>query len=416
MTPQPDALREGSVLDLRVERMAHGGEGLATGPDGRVVFVRGAYPGDEVRATLTQVKKRFARAVVEEVRSPGDFRGEQSCPAAAHGAGCCDFGDVDPAREAELKRQVLLGQLSRVVDVDALPEVETMSLAPHRGWRTRVRLGVDESGRAGLRRRGSTEVVTDYPCTQVVDGLLDGVVGPSARRFTPGSEVVAVRGADGQRHLVELRKASRGRRAEKIERLVEGPRFVTERVGETQFTFPPTAFWQAHREAPSAYAATVRSWLADTPVDSREPVGWDLYAGVGLFAPAIADALGAQARIEAVDYSPAAAGRDQPGLSGLNLNRHNVRVERAIAGLPAPRVVVLDPPRIGAGDEVIAATAAAEPRRVVHIGCDPSTFARDLASWYQAGYVAERLMLVDAFPGTHHCEVLAQLGPRMTAL
>ena len=86
-------------------------------------------------------------------------------------------------------------------------------------------------------------------------------------------------------------------------------------------------------------------------------------------------------------------------------------VEEVAAQLPKPVSVILDPPRTGAGADVIAAVAVAEPRKVLHVGCDPATFARDLAAWSEHGYRLQRLAMVNAFPGTHHFETLALLVP-----
>lgn len=405
-----DAVEVGQTVRLSIDRMAHGGEGIATGPDGRVVFVRGAYPGDVVSAQITEVKKKFARAELTEVLTAGAYRGPQRCPAAAQGAGCCDFGDLDPRREPELKATILAGQLGRVVDLAGLPDTEVIALSPTRGWRTRVRLGVDEKGRAGARKLGSNDLVTSVACTQVAEGLLDGIVGENARRFTPGAEVVVVRDSAGGRHVVETRKAPRGSRVENVAEHLEGEKFVAEQADGVEFAFPPTAFWQAHSAAPNAYTGLIRRWLADAPLsEAHTPVAWDLYGGVGLFVPALSDSLGAGAKVISVDYSPA-ANTPQAGLASYDVDRVNKRVEQAVDQLSGPHVVALDPPRTGAGAKVIAATAKANPARVIHIGCDPATFSRDIASWKEHGYRIERLALLDAFPGTHHFEVVAQLG------
>ncbi len=405
-----DTLSKGAQLTLEVERMAHGGEGIAT-HEGRVVFVRGAYPGDTVTATVTEVKKRFARAGVDAVLEAGPYRAPQACPAAAAGAGCCDYGDVDPVREIDLKSQILNGQLTRLGGLTEVPPTEHINLEPSRGWRTRVRLGVDDQGRAGTRARGSRDLITSTVCTQVVPGLLDGLVGEGARTFTPGAEIVVVLDGEGQRHIVETRRAPRGRRVEKITDVLEGSGTVTETADGHTFTFPATAFWQAHVQAPGSYAGLVRRWLADLPAapEGAANVGWDLYGGVGLFVPALGDSLGEGAQIVTVDYSAAAAKQSQESLADYELSVRNARVEKAVGTLPAPRVVVLDPPRTGAGDEVVSAVAQAGPERVIHVGCDPATFSRDIASWGQAGYRPTRMALVNAFPGTHHFEVIAQL-------
>lgn len=397
------------MTELEITRMAHGGEGIAE-LDGRVVFVRGAYPGDVVEVSITQDKKRFARAEVVDVVTAGPLRVAQACPAAAAGAGCCDFGDLDPAAETGLKADILLGQLTRLGRVTEPPTPELHALEPVRGWRTRVRLGVDKQGRAGFRAKNSHEIIP-VACTQVVPGLLDGLLEST---WTPGAEIVAVLDAEGQRHVVETRRAPRGRRVEKVQQVLEGSGTVTEQADGHTFRFPATAFWQAHSAAPDAYTGLVREWLADlAPAESADSadsaVGWDLYGGVGLFVPALAEALGEEAVIHSVDYSPAAAELTQETLEGYRVEKHNKTVEKALGTLPAPRVVVLDPPRTGAGEDVVAGVAKQHPERVIHVGCDPATFSRDVATWGEHGYRLSRLAVLNAFPGTHHFEVMAEL-------
>ena len=130
------------------------------------------------------------------------------------------------------------------------------------GWRTRVRLGVDSQGNAGMRRARSAEVVAGVQCTQPKAGLLDGIVGEGAATFTPGAELVVAVDAKGIRHVVETRAAHRGRRVERVERVLEGPGELVEHVRGFAFVFPPTAFWQAHQRAPEAYSDVIYQWGA----------------------------------------------------------------------------------------------------------------------------------------------------------
>ncbi len=408
-----DELAPGAVLELRVRAMAHGGEGIADAPDGRVVFIGGAVPGDNVEAHLTKVKKRWARAELLRVLEPSADRVDSACPAAAAGAGCCDYAHITPEAQLRFKRDVLVGQLGAlsrrsgvVADGFVDKHLQLIQLEPVRGWRTRVRMGVDAGGSAGMRRARSTHVIGGVPCSQVAPELLNGIVGPDAAKFTPGSELIAVLDADGTRHVVETRASQRGRRVERVERVVEGPGTVVERVDDHTYSFPPTAFWQAHVKAPETYSALIREWGSD---DYSGRGGWDLYGGVGAFVPALASATGG--RIDSVDYSASATARRQQVQDEFDLHTHNAAVEDGIDDLPAPGLVVLDPPRAGAGAGVVAKIAQAAPQRVIHIGCDPATFARDLATFSDHGYVVERMALVDAFPNTHHFEVLASLVP-----
>lgn len=414
----PDQPEAGQALTLHVRAMAHGGEGIADAPDGRVVFIRGAIPGDTVSAEPTKVKKRWMRAELREIVEPSPDRTQPACGAAAAGAGCCDYSHIAPEAQLRFKREVLEGQLRALsgrsgalhalVEPGAAMPIDAIQLEPLTHWRTRVRLGVDAAGRAGMRKARSTDVIAGIPCAQPLDGLLDGIVGETAAAFSPGAELVVVRDSRGERHVVETQAAQRGRRVERIQRVLEGTGDVTEEVGGQEFTFPATGFWQAHAQAPQTYSDIIARWGAG---DYANPVGWDLYGGVGAFVPALHSALGG-GEVHTVDMSDASAagGSDSEGArADRTWIRHHSTVEAGIAQLPAPGLVVLDPPRSGAGAQVVEAIAEAEPERVIHIGCDPATFARDVAVFGGHGFVVKQLLLVDAFPMTHHFEVLALL-------
>jgi len=423
-TTHSPALSVGDTLTLTPTTMAHGGEAIAHAPDGRVVFVAGAIPGDTASVALTKVKKNWARGEAQAIDTPSPDRVDPACPAAEAGAGCCDYSHITPTAQERLKREILVGQLDKfarpsgvLTGFDLAIDLEQDTLAPLTGWRTRVRLGVGPDGRAGMRRARSHDVIAGVRCTQVNQEALDGIVGADARRFTPGAELVVVIDSRGTRHVVETQRAQRGKRIERIETRIEGDPVVTEAVPapqssgieESVFRFPPTAFWQAHTTAPATYCRYIADWAADT---YARPVGWDLYGGVGLFVPSISDALGSGAHVVSVDYSAAATREPQPALADVDVEVRNSKVESSIDGLPDPGLVVLDPPRTGAGADVVEAVAARAPQRVIHIGCDPATFSRDLAAWGGCGYAVERMALIDAFPNTHHFEVLTSLIPR----
>ncbi len=410
----------GDVLRVSITAMAHGGEGIARLSDGRVVFVRGAYPGDVVDVKLNDVKKKFARAHLVEVVEASEFRAPQVCPAAELGAGCCDFGTVAPDREVELKARVLEDQLARMARGITFPAVEISAMPPHRGWRTRARFGVDTQGRAGTRKVGSNDLVTSVACNQLVDGLADNIVGEGARKFTPGAEVIAVVDSQGNRNVVETRKAPRGKRIEKTNELIEGSGTAVESVAGVKFAFPPHAFWQAHAQSPTQYSECVMAWVSHA-VDgmkprNKQPVAWDLYGGVGMFVPALERALRTMQAAEApkivsVDFSPAANAASQPGLQDIDVEIVQSTVESAVPQLMAPDVVILDPPRTGAGETAIQNIAQAQPQLVIHVGCDPATFARDMKDWDTQGFQVKKMKLFNAFPGTHHFEVIAMLAP-----
>lgn len=323
------------------------------------------------------------------------------------GAGCCDFAHVKPEMETELKKAVLVGQLSHLGGISEIPDVQIHELSPHRGWRTRVRLGVDHEGRAGLRAKSTNRLIVGETCTQIAPQLAAGILGEATRRFTPGAELVAALDSEGTRHLVEAVKPARGRRVAPSRHVVEGTGTAVEHVGGTTFALPATAFWQAHRAAPEYYSARIRQWAKELG-HQGEFTAWDLYGGAGLFAPAL---VAAGARVVSVDNAGEATSAGKRALRGMPVVFDTGSVARKLGSLPKPDLVVLDPPRQGAGSEVIRGIASHAPKLVIHVGCDPATFSRDAAAWAAAGYRIVRLELVNAFPGTHHFETFAALVP-----
>ncbi len=410
MPTAPADLAQGRQYELRVSRAAHGGEGIAI-HDGVVVFIAGTYPGDVVQATITKVKKKFAKARLDTIITASSLRVGHRCPAAAAGAGCCDYSTLQPEAEAEFKTEILRGQLQRIGGLQHDLEINVVDMLPHQGWRTRVRLGVDATGHAGLRKPRSTEIITTQMCVQAVPGLFDEILGQSARRFTPNTELIVVLDDDNHRHIVEVGKPARGRRSEKLLRVVEGSDTVVQRSAKWIFQLPATAFWQAHKHALSHYHAQINTWcVADQPV-VEHPVVWDLYGGVGALVPPVLSSLGDQVVVHSVEVAPDAATVGRKAFGDL-VRFHTGEVEKTIPTLPKPQVVLLDPPRVGAGAAVIAQIAAAKPDRVIHIGCDPATFARDVKSWSEVGYELSSLSAFNAFPGTHHLETMGLLVPQ----
>ncbi|SEB37066.1 hypothetical protein SAMN04488531_0016 [Corynebacterium coyleae] len=200
-----------------------------------------------------------------------------------------------------------------------------------------------------MRALKSSDVVGGVVCSQVAPQVLDGIIGDDAARYTPGSEIVAVVDSRGKRHVVETQSAQRGRRVERIHKVLEGPGLVTEVVDGHEFSFPPTAFWQAHLNAAQTYSDLIKEWGSDNYTHRN---GWDLYGGVGAFVPAINEAIGG--RIDSVDYSASATANPQPVEDEFDVHRHNAKVEVGISELPAPGLVVLDPP--GQGQGVMSST------------------------------------------------------------
>ena len=387
-------------LTLTVGAPANGGSCVAR-HDGRVVFVRYALPGERVRVRVTADRGSYWHAEVIEVIEPSDDRIASLCPiAGVGGAGCCDLAFVDPAAGRALKADVVSNQLARLGNYQWNDAVAPVSTAGPTGWRTRIRLDVGADGRAGFHRYHSDELVADLNCGQLPAGMIDGLTDVA---WPPGAHLHVVIDDDGQRHVV--RTVRHGRRTSTD--VVEGSYQGVQRAGRHSWQVPVTAFWQAHRDAARTYSDLVGDWARPDP----GMTAWDLYGGAGVFAAVLGDAVGESGQVVSVDSSRSATRSARATLADLpQVNVITDSVRRALTAQRAGAdVAVLDPPRGGAGREVIDLLAAAEVPRIVHIGCEAASFARDIGLYQSHGYVVDKISVFDSFPLTHHIECVALL-------
>jgi tRNA/tmRNA/rRNA uracil-C5-methylase (TrmA/RlmC/RlmD family) len=401
LNQQPESAYAELTLDTGAP--ANGGSCVAH-HEGRVVFVRYALPGEKVRVRVTADRGSYWHAEAIEVIEPSADRTASLCPiAGADGAGCCDLAFAVPEAARVLKAKVVANQLERLgghhwsgPDTGAEP----LSAAGPTGWRTRVRLDVGPDRRPGFHRYHSDELVTDLRCAQLPAGMLDGLAEAD---WPPEAQLHIALDDDGRRHVVRTVRA--GRRNET--KVMEGAYQAVQRVGRRSWQVPVTAFWQAHRDAARVYSSLVIDWAQP----GAGTTAWDLYGGAGVFAAVLGDAVGESGRVLTIDTSRAATRAARAAL--LDLPQVEVitdSVRRALAVQRAGAdVAVLDPPRSGAGREVVDLLAAAGVLRVVHIGCEAASFARDIGLYRGHGYVVEKIKVFDAFPLTHHTECVALL-------
>ncbi|MCV7289362.1 class I SAM-dependent RNA methyltransferase [Mycolicibacterium wolinskyi] len=392
-------------LTLTTGPAANGGSCVAR-HEGRVVFVRYALPGETVRVRVVDERGSYWRAEVVEVIEPSPDRVDSLCPiAGVDGAGCCDLAFADPAATRRLKGAVVANQLERLGgyhwrDEDAAA-AESVGASGATGWRTRVRLDTTADGRAGFHRYHSAELVTDLGCAQLPDGLVTGL---AETRWPGGAQLHIALDSDGVRHVVQSGPKN-GRKSPT--RVVEGDYEAVQRVGQRVWRVPVTAFWQAHRGAAALYSELVAGWAQLQP----GMTAWDLYGGAGVFAAALAESVGESGRVVTVDTSRGASRSARTALADLPwVSVVTDSVRRALARRDRPAdVAVLDPPRTGAGREVIDQLAGAAVRRIIHIGCEAASFARDVGLYLGHGYAVEEIRVFDSFPLTHHVECIAVL-------
>ena len=374
--------------------MVHGGHCLAH-PLGHTAFVRHGLPGEDVTLRITEVRSKFVRADVIEVHQASQFRIEAPCNwARPNGCGGCDYQHIDLTHQRELKGVIARESLQRQAGIDVGP-ITVLDLGDDRGlgWRTRMRWSVDGSGNAGLlgaRSHGvlpidtcllaSPEITSlqitdqDWPDVQSVQATLDSL-----------SEVSVWADRD----------------------LVSGSRKSVQNVRHRTWQIESTGFWQVHPNA----AASIVDHVLDFGAPKAGEDWLDLYAGAGLISAFLGEAVGQNGNVTAVESYRSAVRDGRRALRDLPQVKF---IDSDVEQWPLPSVVdgvVLDPPRRGAGVQVMESVALAKPRVIVYVACDPVAFARDAAFLFAAGYELARFVVLDAFPMTQHMECIAKFTP-----
>lgn len=397
------------TVTVEVGPVAHGGHCVAR-HEGRVVFVRHALPGETVVAQLTEAapSAKFWRADAVRVLAASPDRVPSAWPEAGPGGvGGGELAHVALPAQRRWKADVVAEQLHRLAKVDTPVVVEP---APGEtdglGWRTRIELTVDGAGRAGMHRHRSDEVLPLREMPLAVPAVAE--LGLLGRRWPAGARltVVAPVGADRPLVLVDGMPWGPGGPDKRPNARTSVREHAT--VGGHRHTWrvAATGFWQVHREAPTVLAGAVLAAVGD--VAGATVV--DLYAGAGLFTLPLADAVGPDGRVVAVEGDPGAVrdarrnSHDRP-----QVELHLGGVSDVLRADPVARadVVVCDPPRVGAGREVVEQVARLAPARLVYVACDPAALARDVGYLTEHGYHLAGLRAFDLFPMTHHVECVA---------
>jgi tRNA/tmRNA/rRNA uracil-C5-methylase (TrmA/RlmC/RlmD family) len=393
-----EGIEVGAELELEIGQVAHGGHCVAR-HRGQVVFVRHALPGELVVAEVTSRTSRFLRADAVRVLRAAPGRVEPPCALARPGGcGGCDWQHADVVTQRDLKTAVVREQLDRLGGVVVDVEVEEVPGTPDGlGWRTRERFTVDpETSRLGLHRHRSPEVQPLDTC-------------PIASPLVLGTGVLE-RSWAGSRSVAVAASATTGDTAVVVDDVPRGRRRVRERAAGREWKVDASGFWQVHPAAPEVLVEAVRAAAAVRPADQA----LDLYSGVGLFAAVLAEGVGPAGRVDAVESSATAvrdARRNLHDLPVVRLRHGDVEGWLVDEASETYDVVVLDPPRSGAGREILGHLARRTARRIVYVACDPAALARDVRTLAELGWGLGGLRAFDLFPMTHHVECVAWFTP-----
>jgi 23S rRNA (uracil1939-C5)-methyltransferase len=387
-----------------VEKLVYGGDGLAR-LDGRVVFAPFVLPGERVRLRAEREKPGLIHASTEEILEPSAGRVAAPCPVYGR-CGGCHYQHASYAEQLAFKRAILEEELRRLGKITPPDDIQVISGEPW-GYRNRVQLRV-ENGKLGYRAARSHRLcpVTQCPIAsprlnQAIEALSRMLHDPKWPRMIRAFELFTDE-TQVQLNVMETDRPVARRFfdwcAENITGMVEGALDYngTYRVSRG-------SFFQVNRFLVNQLVETA---VAGAGGESA----FDLYAGVGLFVPALA---GRFARVTAVESGSGALrdlqfNAERAGLANLRAESRMVEEFLQVQERSAD-FVLLDPPRAGLGKAVVRRLTELRPRQVAIVACDPATLARDLAGLVANGYEMVRMAMVDLFPHTYHLEAVVLL-------
>ncbi|MCJ0869096.1 class I SAM-dependent RNA methyltransferase [Streptomyces sp. AP-93] len=427
----------GEEYEVEVGPVAHGGHCIARTAEGRVLFVRHTLPGEKVIARVTEGEEdsRFLRADAITVLDPSKDRVEAPCPyAGPNKCGGCDWQHAKPGAQRRLKGEVIAEQLLRLAGLTPEQAGWDGTVMPAEGdkvpagqvpqWRTRVQYAIDEDGVVGLRKHRSHDIQPVDHCMIAAPGVTElgieqqdwpqmATVEAIAATGSGDRQVVLTPRPGGRLPLVELDKPVSVLRVEEKDggvHRVHGRPFVRERADGRTYRVGMGGFWQVHPQAADTLIKAVMQGL----MPRKGEMALDLYCGVGIFAGALAERLGETGAVLGIESTKRAVEDARHNLTDFPRVRiEQGKVEQILpkTGITECDLVVLDPPRAGAGKQTVRQVAGLTPRRIAYVACDPAALARDLGYFQEAGYKVRTLRAFDLFPMTHHVECVAILEP-----
>ncbi|MEV7508216.1 class I SAM-dependent RNA methyltransferase [Streptomyces sp. NPDC091201] len=427
----------GEEYEVEVGPVAHGGHCIARTSDGRVLFVRHTLPGEKVIAKVTEgeTDSRFLRADAVTVLDASKDRVEAPCPYAGPGkCGGCDWQHAKPGAQRRLKGEVVAEQLKRLAGLTPEEAGWDGTVMPAEGdklpagqvpqWRTRVQYAIDETGRAGLRKHRSHDIEPVDHCMIASPGVSElgieqqdwpqmATVEAIAATGSQDRQVVLTPRPGGRLPLVELDKPVSVLRVEEKDggvHRVHGRPFVRERADGRTYRVGMGGFWQVHPQAADTLIKAVMQGL----MPRKGEMALDLYCGVGIFAGALAERLGETGAVLGIESTKRAVEDARHNLADfprVRIEQGKVETVLPKTGITECDLVVLDPPRAGAGKQTVRHVAGLSARRIAYVACDPAALARDLGYFAEAGYKPRTLRVFDLFPMTHHVECVAILEP-----
>ncbi|HEV3036758.1 MAG TPA: 23S rRNA (uracil(1939)-C(5))-methyltransferase RlmD [Candidatus Angelobacter sp.] len=423
-------------MNLTIEKMIYGGDGLGRNPEGKAVFVPFVLPGEEVDITILEEKTGFARATLNRLLQPSPARIEAACPYFGQ-CGGCHYQHTTYATQLEIKSAILRETLQRIGKFAWTGQILVHSAEP---WnyrnRTRMKVRTGEQFALGYHRMSSHNLLEVKQCpisspaiNRVMQHLWQlGETGRVPQGITeievfvdhadaalllevymlPGDADLSEFVRDMQIRVPGIKGISfftqpPGRSSTDLAALkqVFGETALNYQAGDKVLRVSAGSFFQTNRYL-------VRELVQAVVGDGSGGMALDLYAGVGLFAAHLAKRF---QQVFAVESSPSSTDDLEKNMP-RNVTAVRTTTEQFLPKCHnlRPDLVVVDPPRAGLGEKAATLLASLRVPRITYLSCDPTTLARDLRLFLDGGYRVEEVRMIDLFPQTFHIESMVRLA------
>jgi len=411
-------------LECYVDGISHAGEGVAR-IDGKATFIPFAIPGETVEIKIIEEKKNFQRARLEAVVTASPDRVEPPCPYFFK-CGGCSYQHTSYSRQLELKRQVVKESLKRIggLDIEVNPVVGMEDPWRYRNkveWHTGK-----ESGQAsmGYYINDSRVLIGIEGCLLISQEMQDYSNYIKAHleelRIPENCEVIIRQSSSNQEMMllfsgtgaseIDFAKmlnyqevASVYSVDQGVTRLHYGEQNLLEKIINLKYEVAPLAFFQVNHTQTEKMIKIIKDYAQ---IREGERV-LDAYCGTGSIALALAENAHRVVGVESFKATIKNAKRNTYKNDIKNCRFIKGACEEIIPDLEEDfDVVILDPPRTGCKPELIQAVIEKSPRCIIYVSCNPSTLARDLAIFKDAGYIVDQVQPIDMFPQTHHVETI----------
>lgn len=443
-------------IELDIVSLGSEGEGIGKTEDGMTIFVTDALPGDRVLAHIVKVKKTYAYAFAAKVLSPSSFRVEAKCPVAKK-CGGCTLQHLDYAEQLKLKQEKVYNCITRIGGIENPPMEEIVGCENPYYYRNKAQfpVGINKDGKPviGFYRHHSHDVVANTDCC--IQAKVNTVIMDTVEAFLEKERILPYNEETGKglvRHVftrvgfstkeVMVCLVINGNNLPKAELLrdeliteiskegltlkslslnintkntnvIMGPEckalygelYIEDYIGNVKYRISPLSFFQINPEQTKKLYDIAKEFAGLT----GEEILWDLYCGIGTISLYLSDKA---KKVYGVEIVPEAIedAKVNASINGITNAEFYVGASEDVADtLPAPDVIVVDPPRKGCDEKLLETIIRVSPKRLVYVSCDPATLARDLKYLCENDYELKRVKPVDQFSHTTHIETACLL-------